>query len=91
VIVRHKICIWLQPESFDVGITYTNRSELTSENLYFGKVIMAYQKPANEPQADETTGIGNPELVGQPPHPTPSQAEGDRETVEEDLREKQLD
>ena len=44
-----------------------------------------------EPQVDETTGKGNPELIGQPPHPTPGQAEGDRETVEESLRQKERD
>jgi len=41
------------------------------------------------PQADETTGKGNPELIGQPTQPTPGQAEGDRETVEESLRQKE--
>ena len=45
-------------------------------------------KPKTEqpPRRDETTGKGNPELVGESPHPTPGQAEGDRETVEESLR-----
>ena len=46
---------------------------------------MATRNPNQEPQADETTGRGSPELIGQPPHPTPGQAEGDRETVEENL------
>lgn len=53
---------------------------------------MATQKPGKEPQVpqpDETTGKGNPELVGQPAQPTPGQAEGDRETVEESLRQKE--
>ncbi|MFN7930756.1 MAG: hypothetical protein U0Y68_23095 [Blastocatellia bacterium] len=50
---------------------------------------MATKKKDDTPHADETTGIGSPDLVGQPPHPTPSQAEGDRETIEEDLRQKQ--
>jgi hypothetical protein len=38
------------------------------------------------PQRDETTGKGNPDLLGESPHSTPGQAEGDRETVEESLR-----
>ncbi len=42
-----------------------------------------------EPSVEETTGKGSPELIGQPPHPTPGQAEGDRETVEESLRQKE--
>ena len=52
---------------------------------------MEKQKRTEEPQADETTGVGNPELVGQPPHPTPDQAESDRKTLEEDLMEIKLD
>lgn len=44
-----------------------------------------------QPRVDETTGKGNPELIGQPPHPTPGQAEGDRETVEESLRHHEND
>ncbi|HMV49438.1 MAG TPA: hypothetical protein PLD20_04490 [Blastocatellia bacterium] len=50
---------------------------------------MATQKPGKEPRVDETTGKGNPDLIGQPAQPTPGQAEGDRETVEEDLRQKE--
>ena len=50
---------------------------------------MKDRKTTEEPKADETTGKGNPDLVDQPPRPTPDQAEGDRETVEENLREKQ--
>lgn len=45
-------------------------------------------KDQKEPRVEETTGKGSPELIGQPPHPTPGQAEGDRETVEESLRQK---
>jgi hypothetical protein len=50
---------------------------------------MKDRKKNEEPKADETTGKGNPDLIDQPPRPTPGQAEGDRETVEEDLQEKQ--
>jgi hypothetical protein len=50
---------------------------------------MKDRKTTEEPKADETTGKSPPDLVDQPPRPTPDQAEGDRETVEEDLREKQ--
>jgi hypothetical protein len=50
---------------------------------------MKDRKTTEEPKADETTGKGNPDWVGQALRPTPGQAEGDRETVEEDLREKQ--
>jgi hypothetical protein len=52
---------------------------------------MATQRITKELRLDETTGKGNPELIGQPAHPTPGQAEGDRETIEEDLRLKQGD
>jgi hypothetical protein len=50
---------------------------------------MATQRITKELRVDETTGKGNPELNGQAALPTPGQAEGDRETVEEDLRLKQ--
>ena len=41
------------------------------------------------PRREETTGKGNPELIGESPHSTPGQAEGDRKTVEESLRHHQ--
>jgi hypothetical protein len=44
-------------------------------------------KAEQAPRRDETTGKGSPELVGESPHSTPGQAEGDRETVEESLRQ----
>ena len=47
------------------------------------------KRQAPPPRADETTGKGNPELIGQPSQPTPGQAEGDRRTVEESLRQKE--
>jgi hypothetical protein len=41
------------------------------------------------PRREETTGKGNPELIDESPHSTPGLAEGDRETVEESLRQHQ--
>ena len=41
------------------------------------------------PRREETAGKGNPDLIGESPHSTPGQAEGDRATVEESLRQHQ--
>ena len=49
------------------------------------------QAQNQSPRREETTGKGNPELVGETPHPTPGQAEGDRQTVEQSLHHHQLD
>jgi hypothetical protein len=49
---------------------------------------MIRQKQTKELQTNEPTGQGSPKFVEPPTLPTPGQAEGDRETVEEDLRQK---
>ena len=53
---------------------------------------MATQKQTKKPQqADDITSKENPEFIEQSLRPTPGLAEGDRETVEEDLRQKEKD
>jgi len=42
-----------------------------------------------QPKPDETSSKGKPEPSVRPTQPTPGQAEGDRETVEESLRQKE--
>lgn len=42
------------------------------------------------PRRDETTGKGNPELIGESGLPTPGLAEGDLETVEEALHRDEM-
>lgn len=49
---------------------------------------MTRQKQTKESQANEPASQGNPKFVEPPTLPTPGQAEGERETVEENLQQK---
>jgi hypothetical protein len=70
------------------GILLGGLALLGGSRAHLWEESMKDRKTTEEPKADETTGKGNPDWVDQP-RPTPGQAEGDRETVEEDLQEKQ--
>jgi hypothetical protein len=70
------------------GILLGGLTFLDGRRAHLWEESMKDRKTTEEPKADETAGKGKPDWVDQP-RPTPGQAEGDRETVEEDLREKQ--
>ena len=50
---------------------------------------MAKQKGTEEPSNRKPNADATQEACSQPPYPTAGQAEGDRQTVEEDLKQKQ--
>ena len=50
---------------------------------------MAKQKRTEEPSNRKPNADATQEACSQPPYPTAGQAEGDRQTVEEDLKQKQ--